>query len=49
MQPSPDTQTVATPTDERLAYVPPKLERLDAAETQLNLVIPSGDDGVFYS
>lgn len=34
----------------RLAYVPPKLERLDAGDTQLNLNPPfNGDDGIFYS
>ena len=48
------TEAQQTPTSDaspapRMAYVPPKLELLDTRETLLNLILPVGDDGIFYS
>ena len=49
MNPQPETVSVASPVVERQAYVPPKLERLDAGQTEINLIVPVGSDGIFFS
>ena len=46
-QPNDILATVATLADERLAYVPPKLERLDTSETQASPIPNAGSDGLF--
>lgn len=45
----PQTPTADVPPAARLAYVPPKLERLDTGETLFNFILPIGDDGILYS
>ena len=49
MKPQPETASVVAPAIERQAYVPPKLERLDAGQTELNIIAPITTDGIFFS